>query len=207
MFYAIYFYMANGYFFDNLKRFFALNKGLLLTILVIFLIGFITGIFCTIKSNVEINLTYLQNIPLKLLLTKKMSTFGFIFCEVGICFVLLFSAFLLSFTKLSKVIFVLIFIFLSYILGIDLSVIVTSWGVVRGIVYAIVCFIFGALNIFLLMIFSFKMSIFNRERCLYGTSVLKGGEGQMMLSFFVFIVGSIIFQGVALFILSKIFVF
>ena len=199
--------MEKRCYYDNLKRFFSLNKSLLFSIFLIFLLGLITGIFCTIKTNVFINLSYIQNPPLKLLLLKRLSVFGFVFCEIIIYFLFLLGGFLLSFNKFSKIIFVAIFIFLSYILGIDLSVMVVCFGLLKGLIYGVICFIFGEFLLFLLMIFCFKMAIFNREKCIYGTSILKGREGNMFLTFLLLICITLIFYGLALFILSKIFVF
>ena len=168
--------MSNSCFKDNIKRFFTLNKWLILFIITLFFVGFLTGVFCTLKTSVKIDISFLQFFSLRNLLELKWSHLGFTLVQIMLCAIFILILYVLSFFRVSRLIFTVIFIYLSYILGIDCCVILTCFSALKGFLYALLLFITGFAILFLLMIYSYKISFFNRDYCLFGNSFIRNKE-------------------------------
>ena len=199
--------MSNSCFKDNIKRFFTLNKWLFLFIITLFFVGFLTGVLCALKTSVKIDISFLQLFALRNLLELKWSHLGFTLVQIMLCAIFVFILYVLSFFRVSRLIFTIIFIYLSYILGIDCCVILTCFSALKGLLYAVILFISGFAILFLLMIYSYKISFFNRDYCLFGNSFVKNKELEILLFFMLLVTIANILQGISFYILSKIFVF
>ena len=199
--------MSNSCFKDNIKRFFTLNKWLILFIITLFFVGFLTGVFCTLKTSVKIDISFLQFFALRNLLELKWSHLGFTLVQIMLCAIFILILYVLSFFRVSRLIFTIIFIYLSYILGIDCCVILTCFSALKGCLYALLLFITGFAILFLLMIYSYKISFFNRDYCLFGNSFIRNKEFEILLFFMLLVTIANIVQSISFYILSKIFVF
>ena len=199
--------MSNSCFKDNIKRFFTLNKWLFLFIITLFFVGFLTGVLCALKTSVKIDISFLQFFALRNLLELKWSHLGFTLVQIMLCVIFILILYVLSFFRVSRLIFTIIFIYLSYILGIDCCVILTCFSALKGLLYAVILFISGFAILFLLMIYSYKISFFNRDYCLFGNSFVKNKELEILLFFMLLVTIANILQGISFYILSKIFVF
>ena len=199
--------MSNSCFKDNIKRFFALNKWLILFIITLFFVVFLTGVLCALKTSIKIDISFLQLFALRNLLELKWSHLGFTLVQIMLCAIFVFILYVLSFFRVSRLIFTIIFIYLSYILGIDCCVILTCFSALKGFLYAVILFISGFAILFLLMIYSYKISFFNRDYCLFGNSFVKNKELEILLFFMLLVTIANILQGISFYILSKIFVF
>lgn len=199
--------MSNSCFKDNIKRFFTLNKWLILFIITLFFVGFLTGVLCALKTSVKIDISFLQFFALRNLLELKWSHLGFTLVQIMLCAIFILILYVLSFFRVSRLIFTIIFIYLSYILGIDCCVILTCFSALKGFLYAVILFISGFAILFLLMIYSYKISFFNRDYCLFGNSFVKNKELEILLFFMLLVTIANILQGISFYILSKIFVF
>ena len=199
--------MSNSCFKDNIKRFFTLNKWLILFIITLFFVGFLTGVLCALKTSIKIDISFLQLFALRNLLELKWSHLGFTLVQIMLCAIFVLILYVLSFFRVSRLIFTIIFIYLSYILGIDCCVILTCFSTLKGFLYAVILFISGFAILFLLMIYSYKISFFNRDYCLFGNSFVKNKELEILLFFMLLVTIANILQGISFYILSKIFVF
>ena len=199
--------MSNSCFKDNIKRFFTLNKWLILFIITLFFVGFLTGVLCALKTSIKIDISFLQLFALRNLLELKWSHLGFTLVQIMLCAIFVLILYVLSFFRVSRLIFTIIFIYLSYILGIDCCVILTCFSALKGFLYAVILFISGFAILFLLMIYSYKISFFNRDYCLFGNSFVKNKELEILLFFMLLVTIANILQGISFYILSKIFVF
>lgn len=199
--------MSNSCFKDNIKRFFTLNKWLILFIITLFFVGFLTGVLCALKTSIKIDISFLQLFALRNLLELKWSHLGFTLVQIMLCAIFVLILYVLSFFRVSRLILTIIFIYLSYILGIDCCVILTCFSTLKGFLYAVILFISGFAILFLLMIYSYKISFFNRDYCLFGNSFVKNKELEILLFFMLLVTIANILQGISFYILSKIFVF
>lgn len=200
--------MPKTYFFDNVKRFFLLNKTLLIWICVVILLGITTGIFCALKSNVELSLCNLQDFTLRNLFLCHYSYFAYIFIKTIILVLLLGCIFLISFLGFGSFLLFGLMLYLSYLLGIDIVVIVSIFGLLKGILLAILgLFVWQIIIYFAIFIFGYKMICFNRQLKLYGNCLLHGYEFKVFLFFIILLSVIIIFQTIFIWLICKIFVF
>lgn len=198
--------MKSHYFLDNLKRFFSNNKKSLIIIFVIFLLGLLTGIFCTIKANRPYDLTFLQSYTIKSFLIKK-SLVTFIFVKSVFVFLLLLAFYFMSHLKFGNVLMVLISSYFAFICGVDVTIIVIVLGLVKGLLIGIIYLICQTALIVLLLLFGFNMSKYNKQMCIYGNSSIKGQEFKIFLFFFLIMFLIILVQGLLMALLCKFFVF
>jgi len=198
--------MANYCFKDSLKRFFSLNKIFIIFILVIFVLGFVTGIFCFAKSNVDLSLSYVQNIPLRNLLLIKTSIIGFAFFEILITLAILIILYLLSFLKIANILYPIMLFYFAYIIGIDCAVIFALCGL-KGIFISIITFLAQGLSILILFLYAYKMHLHNKEQCMYGKSSIYGYELKISLFVLAIVAIIIVLESIMLWLLFKIFVF
>lgn len=200
--------MASGYFFDNLKRFFTLNKKLVWVIFLLALVGILTGVFCSLKVTSLYTLTMLRDMALKQFFLKKVGGVGYILLKILSVVALLFVIYFLSFFKFGRFLFWLVMGLLAYFIGIDCVILIKVFGGIRGTVFAFVCVVpFSVSVMFLLFVFGLKLGDFNRQMCAFGNSCSKNQEFKLLLFFVLLISLVIILQGIFLAIFSKIFVF
>lgn len=198
----------NFYLSDGLKRFFFVNRKFVLIILIVMLIGALTGVFCCAKSNITINIYYVQNIPLRLIILDKLSFIGFIFLSLLFDFILLFLIFFLSFFRFGSFFIFCILAYLCYCFGVDLSVVFISFGSIKGIVISLAgIFPFCSVIVFIFFVYSFKMISFNKQSSICGNFETKRYEMRILFSYFLILSIIIFLQGITLFVLTKIFVF
>ena len=199
--------MSKLYFKDNLRRFFSLNKWLMFFITTVFILGFLTGVLCTLKANVTIDLSFIQNYALRNILQNKWSHLSFVLVQIILCILLIVLLYIISFFKFSKIVFTIIFVYLSYILGIDCCVIIQSLFAIKGVLYDCVLFLCCGTTLFLIMIFSYKISYYNKDYCSFGNSLIWDKEFEILLFFMLIVSIMSIAEGLAFYILDKIFVF
>ena len=200
--------MKSSYFFDNIKRFFSLNKALIISIIIIIVLGFTTGIFCALKSDETLNLNFIQGFVLRNLLCKNYSTLGFILIKSFILLGFLFLVYFLSYLKFGYVLFIIGVLYFSFLMGIDICVIFTFFGVLKGLLIGILGFlIWQILILSFVLIFGFRMACFNRQMHIYGNCQIRGNELKILLFFGLLILASVILQGFLIWLICKIFVF
>jgi len=193
---------------DGLRRFFFVNRRFVIFIVIIMLIGILTGIFCCAKTSITINIYYVQNFPLRLMILNKLSFIGFIFLSLLFYFFLLFLIYFLSFFKFGAFLIFCILAYLCYVFGVDLTVIFISFSSIKGIVIAIVGILpFYSVMFLIICAYSFRLICLNKRLSFCGNFNIKGFEFKIMLSYFLILSIIIVLQGITLFILTKIFVF
>lgn len=200
--------IKNFYLSDCLKRFFFLNRRFVLIISAILLIGVLTGIFCCAKTSITINIYYVQNLSLRLFIINKLSFIGFIFLSLLTDLILLFLIYFLSFLRFGWIIIFCILAYLCYVFGVDISVVFISFGSIKGILISLIGILpFYSITIFIMSIYSFRLICFNKQFSGNPCCNLWENEFKILLSYF-FILSIIVFiQAIALFVLTKIFVF
>jgi hypothetical protein len=172
------------------------------------LVGVLTGVFVCAKTSTSTTILYVQNFPLRLVLIHKISSFTFIFLEVLLFFVTLLLVHFLSFFRFGRVLIVAMLVYFSYIFGVDVTVIFISFGALRGVIFSMVgVFIFEASALFIIFVYSFKQICFNREYMKFGNCFIRDYEFKILLSNLLLLAIITILQGIAIFILTKIFVF
>ena len=195
-------------FFDNLKRFFTLNKGLVLFISLLVLLGFLTGIFTTLKLGQDFSLSLIQNIALKKFLLKDCGFFGFLFLSLLFCLIYVVVCFFLSFFKVGRITAILFFLYLSYLVGIDFIVIIKCLGTFRGILFALLGYlVWRFFMLFLLCLFIFKAAYYNRQLSCYGRCSITDVSKKLILTFLIACSLLVFLQSILLLILAKLFVF
>lgn len=195
-------------FFDNLKRFFTLNKTIIIFICSFIILGFITGVFTTLKLGQEFSLNLLQNIALKKFLLNDCGFFGFLFLSLLFCFVYIVVSFFLSYFKIGKIFLILFYIYLAYLVGIDFIIIIKCLGSIKGFLFALFGYlIWRFLFLFLLFLFALKLSYYNKQLCCYGRCSISDVSKKLFLTFLTTGCIVIFIQSLILLILLKIFVF
>lgn len=195
-------------FFDNLKRFFKLNKTLVIIVCSLILLSFLTGFFCTIKLGQDFNLLNLQSFILKKLFTKKISFVGFFFLKSLVNILILTLIFFLSFFKVGQWFLILILGYLTYLLGIDSFILIKYLGFLKGAILFVICYIpcqfliFSVLYVFLIKLISVNKQISCYGNCFYNGQVLNFA----LLVLIVISVLSLV-QTFLLFLLAKFIVF
>jgi len=198
----------NFYLSDGLKRFFFVNRKFVLIILIVMLIGVLTGVFCCAKTSITINIYYVQNIALRLIIIDKLSFIGFIFLSLLFYFILLFLIFFLSFFRFGSFFIFCILAYLCYCFGVDMSVVFISFGSLKGIFISFGAILpFYSVTIFIFFVYSFKMIGFNKQFSICGNYEIKRYELRILFSYFLILSIIIFFQGITLFVVTKIFVF
>lgn len=193
---------------DGLRRFFSLNRRFILFISIIMLIGMLTGIFCSAKTSIIININFVQNIPLRLIILNELSLIGFIFLSSVFIFILLFLIFFLSFFKFGAFFIFCILAYLCYVFGVDVTVVFISFGSLKGIFISIVGILpFYSMMYFIIFIYSFHLIGFNKQFSICANGDIKRYEFRILLSYFFILFILIVLQGITLLILTKIFVF
>ena len=200
--------MNNTFFLDNIKRFFTLNKKLVIWSIIIILLGFVTGVFCALKSNVNLDFCYLQDFLLKNLLCNKYSFIGFAILKTLLFCLFLIAIFFISFFKIGTLLLLGAIVYLSFLLGVDVVVIVCCCGLLKGLILSIFClFICQVLLFFILLLFGHKMICLNKQLKIYGNNLIHGCEFQIFLFFLLLGFAIIVVQTFLIFLICKFFVF
>lgn len=199
--------MNKHYFFDRLKRFFSLNKGLCIFILILLLLGFMTGVLCLVKSNMNIDFNLIQNFILRNFLLKKYSILTFTLLSIIISGIVLFLFFLASFVKFGKIIGIICGLFFAYLIGIDCAILFCASTGIFHILLGIIYPVFSLAILFLMLVFFFQMNNYCRQMTLFGNCSIRGDEFKVFLFFLILITCISIILGIVMAILIKIFVF
>ena len=192
---------------DNLKRFFRLNKKEIFFLLVIIIVAFLTGLFCAIKTGKSFTILNLQNFILKNYLLSKNNFFIFLLQNYLISILLIFLIYFLSFFKLTLYLNLFLLGYLTFLLGIDVQIIISSLGLIKGIIISLVCYFpFKICNLFLNGILILKSFYSYKKICnikkIYNDSKLKFLFFISLITIFI-----ILMEGIFLFIATKFFVF
>lgn len=178
--------MVNHYFFDNIKRFFSLNKTLVIFITTIFLLGGVTGVFCVLKSSNYFTIYSLKDFLLKEFLLNKISLFSFFFIKIIILSLLLFIIYLLSNTKIFPILFSIFLLYISFLMGVNSAIIFIIFPSMKGIIIFIPFFLYNLIFFFLICVFGFKMCGCNSQMSRFGNCYINGIQFKV-ISFFFFI--------------------
>ena len=198
----------DGYFSDAIKRFFSLNKGLILLIVVVLTLGITTGIFCAVKSGETLTIDYIQGFVIRNFLDKRYSFLTYVFLRSIIFFVLLFLIYFLSYLRLGYVIFLVGAFYYGYRIGINVCVIISIYSLLKGVLVSILgYFILEVFIVSILLIYGFRMLCYNRQMSLYGNCIIKGYELKITLFFFLLIFFAVLLQAIIMSLIFKIFVF
>ena len=213
------------YFEDGLRRFFSVNKKIIIAIFLVMFAGVITGIFCTTNANVQINIYYIQNFPLRLFLLHKLSVIAYIFLEALLFFFAIILIYFLSFFNFVRFFVFFLFYFFSffyfgrffvffllayfcYVFGVDVSVIFVVFCGIKGVFLCIFCIIpFQFSMIFIFFLFSLRQVCINKNLSACGNTLAKKFEFSVLLNYFLILSMLIIFEAILLLIITKIFVF
>ncbi len=198
----------NSYFADNIKRFFSINYKLILSILFIIVIGLGIGIMCSVKSGEILDVNFIQGVFLKGFLVKKYSFFTYFLLKTLVLAGLLIVFYYLSFLKLGYVFIFLFGVYYGYLIGINICVILSIFSLLKGILIGIVAYgIFEIVILGLILLYTFKMLCYNRQKSVYGASILYGNEPKIIL-FFAGSLGIIVLiEAIFIAVIFKIFVF
>jgi len=135
---------------DNLKRFFKLNKKEVFFLLTIIILAFLTGLFCAIKTGKSFTMFNLQNFMLKNYLLNKTNFFIFLLQNYLFLILLIFLIYFLYFFKLKIYLNLLLISYLTFLLGVDVQIIISSIGLLKGLIISLVCYFpFQLCNLFL----------------------------------------------------------
>ena len=199
--------MKKQYLLDDIRRYISLNKTTIIVISIIFLLGVMTGVFSCLKSNINIDISFIQNYFLRLLLLRKTSIIVFVLTEILVIGLLLLIFYFLSFFKLSQLLSIALCLYFSYIVGIDICVIFITLSGLAKILISLIYLIFSFASIFLLLYFYFRLSQYNRElKFCFNSHIIQNGL-KMLLTFFILSLVLFILEGLLLCLIFKIFVF
>ena len=196
-------------FFDNIKRFFSLNKKTVIIIFSVILICLFTGCFCTIKSGNEFELGEIQNFLLRKFFCNRISIFGFLFLNILFLFFTLFLIFCFSFLRgFSTFIIISFLMYISFQTGVDACIIISCLGSIKGVIFAFLILLpFKIITLFLLFLFSTRLIFFNKQLSKYGNCYVRESEFKILLFFFIISSILLIIQIILLVTLSKFFIF
>ncbi len=196
-------------FFDNIKRFFSLNKKTALIVSSIILICLFTGFFCAVKTGNEFELSQIQNFLLRKYLSNNISVFVFLFLNILFLFLTLFLIFCLSFLRgISAFLVISFLIYISFQTGLDVCIILSCLGLIKGVIFTFLILLpFKFTTLFLLFLFSLRLIFFNKQLSKYGNCYVREHEFKILLFFFIIISILLIIQIVLIIALSKFFIF
>lgn len=181
---------------------------MILFICSLILLGFVTGVFTTLKLGHDFCLDLIQNIALKKFLLKDIGFFGFLFISLLFSLLFIILGYFLSFFKLGRIASILFFIYLAYLVGIDFIVLVKCLGSIRGILFAIFGYlVWRFLIIFLFYLFIFKAGYYNKQLSCYGRCSIDEVAKKLILTFLIITAILVFLQSIMLLILIKFFVF
>ncbi len=197
---------SRHYFFDNLKRFFSLNKSLVFFIISIFLLGGITGVFCVVKSNSIFNILSIKDYALRLFLLDRISLFGYFFLKCLIILAVVFIIYFLSYFKFCGVLFTLLLIYLGFLLGVDTAIIIIVFPSLKGILISLlICLPIKIILFFFISVFAYKMISINCQISKYGNCYINGSQSKILLFVCLISIFIILVQTILLFILFNFF--
>ena len=186
------------------SRFVKCYKGYLLVFFIVFLIGFLTGIF-TCSSYVEdLTCENLINTYLYSFLQNEMTFFSF-FLTLSIFFILMcaFTIFLVR-NKFMIAINVILLFLLSYIFGFDLCIVIMCLGL-SGIIFGVLfyCLFWLVIFIFYMCIMSiFCKKVISKERCVETfKSMFLSALYFILLSLIVLFVSCLLFSIIHIFVI------
>lgn len=186
------------------SRFVKCYKGYLLVFFIVFLIGFLTGIF-TCSSYVEdLTCENLINTCLYSFLQNEMTFFSY-FLTLSIFFIIIctFTIFLVR-NKFMIAINVILLFLLSYIFGFDLCIVIMCLGL-SGIIFGVL--FYGLLWLVIFIFYMCIMSIFckkaiSKERCVETfKSMFLSALYFILLSLIVLFVSCLLFSIIHIFVI------
>ncbi len=171
-------------------------------------LGFVTGVFTTLKLGQEFTLNLIQNIALKKFLLKDYGFFGFLFLSLLFSLVYIVLCFFFSYFKIGRITCILFFIYLAYLIGIDFIILIKCLGSLRGIFFALLGYlVWRFLALFLLYIFIFKAGYYNKQLSCYGRCSISEVTKKLLITFLLASAIIVFLQALILLILCKFFVF
>ena len=159
------------------------------------------------KANISLDNTFIQNFLLRMLLNRELSLIGFIIFDIIISIIIVVLLHFLSYIKISRFLTIPIIILVSYLVGIDVCVIIASHPSIIGILMSVIHFVFSAIVLLILAISFIKMTQKNSITSSYCLYKNKNINIKLLLACCIILISLSLVKGLAFGLLFKIFVF
>ena len=186
---------------NSIKNFFYTNRLFFCSLLIVFFVGLVTGIFVAVKKSDYLSSDLLEKFILFKFLSKDIGIVSFVFRKI--IFVVLIGGigYFLSRFKLSIILFSILVFFLSYYLGLLISTLIIFWGVV-GLLNVLLIILPFEFFIYLIIIFYFVWLV-NFNKCLFLSHIKTNEVLNKIFIFFGILFFLIIIEGIIINLLTN----
>ena len=148
-------------FLDRIKVFFKTKKTAILSLLILFIFGFLIGLFCAIKKDFS-SLNKIHDFALKYFLTNYNTIFYILF-KITLISIALALLYFLTFLKIGKILILIICLYFLFCQGFTFGILLKHFSILQGTLLAIIYFVFETIMNFIMFFFLLNYCNFNKS--------------------------------------------